>query len=55
MRDCPAHPGPGFTAGDDTDSAVMEFQIKRCAGSDPRGPGDDPRDSIADYHIAPCE
>src|SRR5260370_23283611 len=39
-------------AGNDTDLAVVEFEIESCAGGDRGGLGDDARDSVANHDIA---
>src|SRR5262249_7820358 len=45
-------PGTRLAAGDDTDPAVMEFEVERGTGIDCRRCRDDPRDRVADHDIA---
>src|SRR5262249_5442708 len=51
----PAHPGTCLAAGDDTDPAVMEFEVERGTGVDCRGGRDDPRGGVADHDVAAGE
>jgi len=55
MYDGASGPGTRLAAGDDTDPAVMEFEVERGAGVDCRRCRDDPRDGVADDDITAGE
>src|SRR5271169_1790118 len=55
MDSGPAGPRSRSTAGNDTDPAVVELEIERCAGSDRFRRGDDACDRVAHHDIAACE